>query len=62
MRAIFKEIGRTRTKLILQIGTIRLRTHRSGWTVPTNGKRPMIGVFLAYDIVGYTRQMVDTDR
>ena len=33
MRAIFKEIRRTRTKLILQIGTIGLQTEQSGWPV-----------------------------
>ena len=38
MLAIFKEIRGTRTKRILQIGTIRVQTHRSGWTVLTKWK------------------------
>ena len=38
----FEESGRTRIKLILQIGTFRLRTDRSGRSVLTNGKYPNI--------------------
>ena len=36
----FEEIRRTRIKLILQIGTFRLRTDLSGRPVVTNEKRP----------------------